>query len=198
MPRAEREVFCYAGAGSWKYPLQMLNQQDQERFMRLWTSAQPAVENYVHALVRDHGAAKDVLQETALVLLRRFAEYEEGRPFIAWALGFARFQVMGVRRDEARCLVAFDDSVLAQLTETWATLEPAVSDRGAVLQRCIERLAGHARQLVQFRYFEDLNAEQIAQRFGTSGPVVRVTLQRIREQLRTCVERGLQSEGGTP
>jgi DNA-directed RNA polymerase specialized sigma24 family protein len=58
----------------------MLNQQDQESFMRLWTSVQPAVANYVHALVRDHGVAEDVLQETALVLFRKFPEYDGARP----------------------------------------------------------------------------------------------------------------------
>ena len=116
--------------------------------MRLWTSAQPAVANYVHALVRDHGVAQDVLQETALVLFRRFAEYDGERPFIAWALGIARYQVMSVRRDEARSRVAFDDELLAQFTETWAELMPAVSERGAMLQRCIEGLAARAGVIV--------------------------------------------------
>ena len=164
--------------------------------MRLWTSAQPAVANYVHALVREHGAAKDVLQETALVLFRRFAEYDGQRPFVAWALGIARFQVMGLQRDAARSVITFDDEVLARFTETWAELAPAASDRAAALQTCIERLAAHARRLVQLRYFEELNAEVIAKRLGSNGPAVRVTLQRIREQLRACVERQLHLEGG--
>ena len=173
----------------------MLSEQDQERFMRLWTTAQPAVANFVHALVRDHGAAKDVMQETALVIFRRFAEYDGQRPFLAWALGIARFQVMGLQRDSARSLVAFDDDVLAKFTDTWAEMAPGVSDRSAALQSCIERLAAHARRLVQLRYFEDLNAEQIAQRLGGNGAAVRVTLQRIREQLRACIERQIETEG---
>ncbi|MFZ9434590.1 MAG: sigma-70 family RNA polymerase sigma factor [Burkholderiaceae bacterium] len=169
----------------------MLSESDQERFMRLWTSAQPPVANYIHALVRDHGAAQDVLQETALVIFRRFAEYDGRRPFLAWALGIARFQIMGQQRDAVRSRVIFDDDLLAQFTDTWAELAPAASDRGAALQGCIGRLATHARRLVQLRYFEDLTAEQIAQRLGGNGPAVRVTLQRIREQLRVCVERQL-------
>ena len=176
----------------------MLSESDQERFMRLWTSAQPAVAHYVHALVRDQGAAKDVLQETALVIFRRFADYDGQRPFLAWALGIARFQVMGLRRDAARSPVAFDDALLAQFTDTWAELAPVASDRGAALQSCIERLAAHARRLVQLRYFEDLTAAQIAHRLGGNGPAVRVSLQRIREQLRTCVERQLHLDGGMP
>ena len=171
----------------------MLSEHDQERFMRLWTSAQPAVGNYIHALVRDHAVAKDVMQETALVIFRRFADYDGDRPFVAWALGIARFQVMGMQRDASRSLVIFDDDALAKFTDSWAELAPKVADRSVALQSCIGKLAAHARRLVQLRYFEDLNAEQIAQRLGGNGPAVRVALQRIREQLRSCIER---REGG--
>ena len=96
---------------------------------------------------------------------------------------------MGMQRDAARSLVVFDDEVLEKFTDSWAKLAPAVSDRSAALESCIERLAARARRLVQLRYFEELNAEQIAQRLGGNGASVRVTLQRIREQLRVCIER---------
>ena len=164
--------------------------RDQERFMRHWTSAQPAVANYVHALVRDHGSARDVLQETAVVLFRRFAEYDGERPFVAWALGIARFQVMGLRRDAARSLVTFDEALLTRFTETWADLVPESSDRGELLESCMDRLSAHARRTLRLRYFEELTADEIAVRLGGSGPSIRVTLQRIREQLRACIERG--------
>jgi len=175
----------------------MLNDRDQERFLRFWTSAQPAVANYVHAMVRDHGAAKDVVQETAMVLYRRFLEYDESRPFLSWALGVARFQVMGLRRDATRDLVTFDDEILERFTEAWAELAPAASERVEALQFCLGRLASHARRLVRLRYYEDLNAGQIAEQAGGNGAAVRVALQRIREQLRACVEREIRSEGGT-
>jgi RNA polymerase sigma-70 factor, ECF subfamily len=173
----------------------MLSELDQERFMRLWTASQPAVANFVHALVRDHDAARDVLQDTALVIFRRFEEYDGERPFVAWALGIARFQVMGLQRDAARCLVVFDDEVLEKFTDSWAELAPTVSDRTVALESCIERLAAHARRLVQLRYFDDLDAEQISQRLGSKGASVRVTLQRIREQLRTCITQQTLIEG---
>jgi RNA polymerase sigma-70 factor, ECF subfamily len=173
----------------------MLNEHDQERFMRLWTDSQPAVGNYVQALLRDSDKARDVLQNTALVLFRRFAEYDGTRPFVAWALGIARFQVMGMHRDAARSLVVFDDQVLEKFTKAWAEMAPAMSDRSAALESCIARLAAHARRLVQLRYFEELNAEQIAQRLGGSSAAVRVALQRIREQLRVCINQQAQQEG---
>ena len=173
----------------------MLDQNDQERFMRLWTTTQPSVANYIHALVRDRTAAEDLLQETALLIFRRFAEYDEQRPFLAWALGIARFKVMGLRRDAARSLLVFDDDALEQFTESWAEQTIGKSERGAALESCIDRLAGHAQRVVRLRYFEDLNAEQIAGKLGGNGATVRVALQRIRAQLRDCIERQIRLEG---
>jgi RNA polymerase sigma-70 factor, ECF subfamily len=60
-----------------------MSQEDpQVCFMRLWTTAQPAVAGYIRSLI--HGTdADDVLQETALALFRRFADYDPARPFVA-------------------------------------------------------------------------------------------------------------------
>ncbi len=176
----------------------MLNEQDQLRFMRLWTAAQPAVSGFVRALVRDWSVADEVLQETSLVLFRRFDEYDEQRPFVAWALGIAKFQVLSLNRDAARSRVSFDIDLLARFTETWAELAPRASDRSLYLQDCIERLAARARQMVRLRYYDDLTAEEISRQIGGTGAAVRVALQRIRQQLRVCVERQFRAEGETP
>lgn len=174
----------------------MLTQHQQECYLRQWTSAQPSVTNYVRAVVRDRMAAEDVLQEVALVLFRKFAEYDEHRPFLGWALGVARFQVMGLQRDAARGKVVFDDEVLDRFTEAWTELSSEASERSVAMEYCVERLAGHAQRLVRLRYFEDFNAEQIAEQLGGTGASIRMTLQRIREQLRACIEHQTRVEGG--
>lgn len=76
----------------------MLNERDQELFMWLWTESQQAVANYIPATVRDPATAEDLAPETALVLFRRFGEYDGERPFLAWALGVAQFQRKAVYR----------------------------------------------------------------------------------------------------
>jgi RNA polymerase sigma-70 factor (ECF subfamily) len=172
----------------------MLTPHDQERFMRLWTSTQFSVASYIRSVVRDHAAAEDLLQETALVIFRRFPEYDADRPFVGWALGIARFQIMGRQRDAGRNRVVLDNEVLEKLADQWVEQAGEQSARAAALDGCMEKLAGKARQMVQLRYFEDLTAEQIAQRLGTKGPSIRVALQRIREQLRLCVDRQTQIE----
>lgn len=174
----------------------MLDQKDQERFIRLWTAHQPSVANYVHALVRDRSAAEDLLQETALLAFRKFAEYDGQRPFVAWALGIARFKVMGLRRDAARNRLVFDDEALETFTDAWAQQSQGRSERVETLEDCIGQLASHAQVVVKLRYFEDRTAEQIAEKLGANGGSIRVTLQRIRTQLRECIERKMRLEGG--
>lgn len=175
----------------------MLSEQEQERFMRLWTEAQSAVGNYVHAIVRDPVAAKDLVQETALVLFRRFGEYDGERPFLGWALGVAKFQVLGFHRDAARSFVTFDTDLLDKFTAVWAASAPAASGQSAALETCLERLPARPRQMVRLRYFDELTSEEIARRIGSKSAAVRVALQRIREQLRACIEHQLRMEGRT-
>lgn len=172
----------------------MLDDAEQERFLRLWADAQPAVTAFVHAVVREAAAAKDLVQETALVLFRRFAEYDGGRPFLAWALGVAKLQVLGFRRDQARSLVTFDTELFDQFTTAWAEQAPAATRQAAALEVCLERLTARPRQMVRLRYFKELNSGEIARRLGGSSTAVRVALQRIREQLRACVEQQLRRE----
>lgn len=161
--------------------------------MRLWTESQPAVLGFLHATIRDPGAARDLAQETALVLFRRFGEYDGERPFLAWALGVAQFQVRGFRRDAARSLVCFNTELFEQFTEMWAETAATASARSSALEVCLERLPARPRQMLRLRYFEEYNSEEIARRVGSKGAAVRVALQRIREQLRACVEQQLRT-----
>lgn len=151
---------------------------------------------YIHAMVRDDSVAKDIVQETALALLRKFPAFDPLRAFLPWALGAAKFEIMGYRRDAGRCRLTFDDALLTQITEAWSEAEPQMGDEEAALHTCLEKLARHARNVVQLRYFDSLDSLEIAQRLGSTAGAVRAALQRIRVQLRECVERQLGMEGG--
>jgi len=174
----------------------MNHEDDQEYFMRLWTAAQPAVAGYIHSLIRDD-SAQDVLQETALTLFRRFADYDPSRPFIAWALGVAKFQVLGHRRDAARSFLTFESELLESFTEEWGASCPIDDHRADALNGCLEELTSRARQMLRMRYLEGFTAEEIARRSSTSGAAVRMMLQRIRDRLRACVEHQYYPEGRT-
>lgn len=174
----------------------MLDNEAQEQFTRLWTEVQPTVAGYVYSVVRDMHLAKDLVQETALVLLRKFGEWDSSREFLPWALGVAKLEILSHRRDTGRSRVVFDDALLDAITESWAKHATQIDAEQAALHECLEKLAPHAREIVRLRYFDEMQTPQIADRLGSTAGAVRISLMRIREQLQGCVERQLGPKGG--
>jgi len=174
----------------------MLDNEQQVRFTQLWTEAQPAVAAYVRAVVRDAHVAKDIVQETALVLLRKFEQWDSRRDFLPWALGFAKFELLSHRRDAGRSRIVFDDALLDAITDSWPGVVAEFDGEQSALQECLETLAPKAREIVRLRFYDELKMPQVAEKVGSTAGAARIAMMRIRRQLQDCVSRRLQSTGG--
>lgn len=163
----------------------------QEQFTRLWTQAHPAVAGYISAVVADPHAADDVLQEVALTLLRKFAEYDPTRPFVAFAMGVAKNAILSERRDRARALSRLRPATVESLEQVWLEVLPTADARRGALTECLRSVAGRSRELVVLRYEEAIEPQEIATRLGMTSVAVRVALSRIRTSLQTCIEKRL-------
>ena len=169
--------------------------------MRQWTLAQPVVSSFIGAMVRDFTDRDDVLQETAVAVLESADRYDQSRPFIAWALGIARNQIrMYLRRDTQQRLV-FDESIISQLQDSFAAVSAHEVHRLRFLRECLQRLDPREQLLFQLRYAEDLKPAAIGEQLGVAANTVSKALQRLRDQLRTCVDRATAAaraaEGGS-
>ena len=172
----------------------MLTTDQQEHFTRLWTQAQSTVACFVHTSIRDRGQAEDLLQEIAMTLLRKFADYDASKAFLPWAIGVAKFAILGSRRDYARSRLVFDEVLLERISNTFLEIAPGLREEEAYLDLCLTKLAPKARRMVRLRYFDSLDSREIARVLGTSEVAIRVGLLRIREQLRKCIESQLLLE----
>ena len=95
-----------------------MNQTDHtELFVQPLTENQNRLYGYVYSLLGDHGRAEDVLQETNLVLWRKIAEFDQARPFLPWAFGIVRFQVLAQLRDNKRDRLLLDSNLGELLSE---------------------------------------------------------------------------------
>lgn len=169
---------------------------DHERFTRCWTLAQSAIAGYVGAMVGDPHLADDVLQDVAVTLLRKFSDYDPSRPFIAWAMGMAKMQILSNRRDHDRANARLCDAAVDQLTADWVELMPEADNRARALANCVERLDPRGRELVVLRYREALEPQAIAKRLRCSCGAVRTALSRLRNALHDCVGRRLAAAEG--
>lgn len=167
--------------------------RDHDRFMALFLRHQPDLRAFVGASVRDWSAVDDIIQETAAVLWRKFAEYDPQRPFGAWARGIAGFEIRKWRERSGRLPALLSPESIAALEEVWEEPEPGGA-RLSALQRCLQRADPAARRLLDLRYAEDLDLEAIARRVERGSEAVGKALQRVRAALADCVRRQLAGE----
>jgi RNA polymerase sigma-70 factor (ECF subfamily) len=165
---------------------------DQERFARCWTAAQPVVAHFVFAAIPDFQQAEDVLQDIAVVLFRKFHQYQPERPFIPWALAVARLEVLSSKRKQARSFLELRPDLLGILGDLCLEMKPELDARAIALQECLRKLDRRALDLIALRYEEELPPRQIAAQAGSTSLRIRARLNRIRSFLRACIERQLQ------
>jgi RNA polymerase sigma-70 factor (ECF subfamily) len=169
----------------------------RERLTRYWLSAEPAVRAYVAAAVRSVADRDDVLQQVALTVARRFEEFDEGRPFVAWALWLAKSRIVDFYRAQDRQRLVLADGLLDRIAETLVQRHADSSPRREALEHCLEGLPVRSKSLVRLRYDDGLKIEQIAAAVRMTPGSVRVALFRIRESLAACIERRLAAESAT-
>ncbi|MFO0936347.1 MAG: sigma-70 family RNA polymerase sigma factor [Gemmataceae bacterium] len=157
---------------------------------RLWTLALPTVSAFVMSLVRDRQDRDDVLQETAVAVIESFTRYDPAQSFVGWAIGIARNQVRLLTRRNTRRLVVFDSEAVNALAEAFAEFDLR-DHRLDPLGDCLDRLDDRSVELCKLRYVQDLKPASIGERIGMGANAVAKALQRIRDQLRDCVQRKL-------
>ena len=165
-----------------------------ELFVQRLTEHQSRIHAYVYSLVGDRSRAMDVVQETNLVLWRRFDDYDLQRPFLPWALAIARRQVLAHIRDRKRDRLLLDETLAEQLSveaEQQAAHYEALRD---ALRRCVAMLPPASREFLNGRYQLGLSLADLASRAQRTVGAVKVAMLRIRRRLEACVRDRLVSE----
>ena len=167
-----------------------------DRFVRMFGAAYHRIYACVLTLLPDPTDADDVLQETSLVLWRKFDEFRPDGDFVKWACGVAYNQARKFRRERARAGLQFSDQLMERIavarTENWELLET----RRQVLAKCLEKLSDSDRELVRQCYEQPTTIKQAAEQMGRPVNTVYKALKRIRTALFECIDRTLRLEEG--
>jgi len=134
------------------------------------------------------------LQETGLVLWRKWDQFDRSREFLPWACGIARLQVLRFVREHRAKGQFLDEKVmneLADVAEEKIQHMTRVETRIESLKKCIEELDEPNRRLVEDRYFKSISTKQIAEQSGKPAVTIYKILARARVQLMNCMKRRL-------
>ncbi len=166
-----------------------------KEFTRLWTKAQPAVSAFVSSMVTEFNQAEDVLQQVSVALLDNFEEYDPERPFVAWAIGVAKLEILTHRRKYAKDRHVFDSDALELVADAFGEVQQELSGINEALSKCLKSVRGKARQAFDLRYTEDLKPEEIAEQMEMTTNAVSVLLHRSRNFLRRCIKQRVMVAG---
>jgi RNA polymerase sigma-70 factor (ECF subfamily) len=163
-------------------------------FLELYTSNYPRLQFYVTALLPLGSDAADVLQETSMVLWRKFDTFELGTNFFAWACKIARLQVMKYRERQGRSARVFGAQLLDKLVVEAADENVVRSVPLQALENCLGKLSENDRSLIRRRYEPGATVQQLAAEVGRTANSLSKSLGRIRRALLECVDRTLTRE----
>jgi RNA polymerase sigma-70 factor, ECF subfamily len=163
-------------------------------FVTLYTRHYAQLQFYVIALLPSVGDAADVLQETSLVLWRKFSTYQGGTNFYAWACKIARLQALKHRQRMSRSARLFEIELMDQLAEEAAREEVATAASHEALAACMDKLSDGDRSLIRKRYQPNTSVRELAAEIGRTANSVSKSLGRIRRALLDCIQRQLASE----
>ncbi len=167
---------------------------ENERFVLLFARHEGRLRRYVTALVSQPSDVDDVLQETAVALMRKFREFDETQPFFNWACRFAYYEVLQHRK-QARSRRQFSDAVVEAVAREYQEHEQQSDARRAALDDCLRRLSEPDRRLIESRYAGGETMQQLAERLGEPAARLYRLLATIRQTLAACVRRKLALEG---
>ncbi|MEQ2006912.1 MAG: sigma-70 family RNA polymerase sigma factor [Limisphaerales bacterium] len=171
-----------------------LNDQHHDQFLRLFAEHEPALRTFVRSLVPSLADASEVMQEVAVVLWQKFAEFDATRDFRKWAFGVARYEALTFLRDRVRDRHVFDDALVHRLADDAAATEQRHEAQREALEACLRKLPERQRELVLTAYTKGTRMDELAAQRGQTAMSLYKLLHRIRQALLECVRRAISQE----
>ena len=174
-----------------------MNAQNMQEFVTLLTRHQQSVHLFIRSLLPNRVDADDVLQNTNLVLWKKFDQFESGSNFRAWAFRIAYLEVRSFLSRQSRDYHIFSDDFMQKVAATAIQSAGTIDSRQIALTDCLARLSDKDRDLIRRRYSDSGTAAAVAKEVGRSIDAVYKALARIRLALEKCINRKLADEGAS-
>lgn len=162
--------------------------ENYSKFMKLYSSSMPAVRAMLRNILPGWEDVDEVMQQSSLVIWKKFEDYEEGTNFTSWACVIARFEALRYKRDKARDKHLFSDELIEILAEETDKHRHTLENETKALQNCLKKMPDKQRKLTLTAYSGDKNIKEVAELFGRTATAMYKALNRIRTSLLKCIK----------
>lgn len=166
-----------------------------EAYAEVVRTFQAEVWQVVMFAMRDVEGSADLVQQTFVNAYFALDRYQSGRSFGAWVRGIARNLVreeLRRRGRECRRYAAFQKHLEVVSSDDQRADEHEQALREA-LARCRDELSLPARRALELRYERGLGFADVAEALERTVAAARQLLQRVRLQLKNCIEQRLEA-----
>jgi RNA polymerase sigma-70 factor (ECF subfamily) len=168
-------------------------QSGRDQVLRLLTKHVPQLTVTAFTVIEDWELAEEAVQDAAVFICDRWADFTPGTNFLAWARTIVRNRAHKVIRKK----VKHRSTPLEVFQEPEANgpdEERFDAEWKTALHQCLDQLPGKYREITDLRYREQKSCEEVAGVIEKSVDAVYMSLSRIRNRLRDCISRRLAGE----
>ena len=177
--------------------IQCVQRGDHAAFSRLVQRHLAAVRAFIAMKLPVLHLADELTHEAFVFAFRNLSGFELKSSFRAWlraiAYNLVRRELLRFARERQNLSRLEQVQVLDLLNTTDSDGE---RDEAIFLEECLGKLSEPMRRLVQDRYHSNQTSEEMAAAWQRSAEWVRVTLLRVRRQLRECIELKMEASHG--
>ncbi len=170
------------------------NEYRYESFLKLYRANEKHIFRFILALLPNYSAAEDVMQDTMLVMWKKFDQYEAGTNFAAWGMQIGRFAVMQFQRKVQSGIVCFDSNALEKIIEHEEVLREKEDAYSEALEECVKHLKEKSKRIISLRYVDNMKIVDIALKIEKTLNSTYQAMSRIHQSLLKCVMQRLRQE----
>jgi len=167
----------------------MTSTDPHEMFINYQSRHQRNLFALILTLVPNWNDAEEILQETSIVLWRKFSEFQPGTSYMAWASRVAHYEIFKFRDRQKRGEQLLGDELIELIAAQTVAMSAQLEDQDLALRDCLKKLRMADRKLIKSRYYRGTSANTLAVSLGRSVESVCNSLRRIRTDLLHCVQR---------
>lgn len=168
----------------------MAESEDQryELFIKRFTKCEQDLRRFIRSLVPTWTDTDEILQQTAMVIWRKFDQYDPETEFIKWACVVARFEALAYRRKMARDRLVFREDILTLMAdEGIEEVEEGRTGHDA-LAACLSEMPEKQKQFLLLAYTPGVKVKDMAREAGSTAAAFYMRLKRLRRQLMDCMD----------
>ncbi|SED90543.1 RNA polymerase sigma-70 factor, ECF subfamily [Rhizobiales bacterium GAS191] len=156
---------------------------DKLAMRALFSRHQVRVFRFLCGILRDQGAAEDVVNDVFIDVWRQAARFEGRSSVSTWVLAIARFKALSALRRPREA--EMDEEAAAEIQDVADDPEVVAQkkDKGAILRACLSGLSAEHREIIDLVYYQEKSIEECAEIVDIPENTVKTRLFHARKRL---------------